>query len=324
MGSKLSKPVTPAVDAPVTLTTFPLFRNLPFEIRRMIWKRSLPGERFLEFVSMYEPGDWVVSFVHCKDKKIPHMSVCHESRSVAREEYVEFRPNVTGAPPMYVSPKLDVFCFAGRRMEGIEHCIFQARDQVPIKRVATQQGLGGELLQTIDCRTKLFPEYLDSRFTNFGDAGLWHLDLDEIIVISDEQELFYDDPGIVGFKDGWTGHMVEDFEWLGDLAAQCKEMVDTYPGWVAPVLRMGQWVIASPSEFSHDNDWLEKAWVSYGKGVWNGTIERREGDENDWEEYFGAEEERGSIFGCSRMRRDEIVEWPAASGLQLLASLAEF
>ena len=55
----------------------------------MIWKHSLPGERFLEFVSEYEPVDWIVFFIQCKDKKIPHMSACHESRAVAREEYVE-------------------------------------------------------------------------------------------------------------------------------------------------------------------------------------------------------------------------------------------
>ena len=98
MGSKLSKPVITPVDAPGPLTTFPLFRKLPLEIRRMIWKYSLPGERFLEFVGEHEPGDLPVSFLYCKDKEIPHMSACHESRAVAREEYVEFRPYVTGMP----------------------------------------------------------------------------------------------------------------------------------------------------------------------------------------------------------------------------------
>ena len=125
-------------------------------------------------------------------------------------------------------------------------------------------------------------------FTNFGDAGLWDLDLDELILIDDEQELDYLDPGIVGVNDGWSGGAIEQFEWLGNYARHCKELVDENFGWVAPVLRMGKWVIASPSEFSHDNDWSNKAWRSYGKGVLNGTIEPRENDEIDWEEYFAA------------------------------------
>jgi hypothetical protein len=63
---------------------------------------------------------------------------------------------------------------------------------------------------------------------------------------------------------------------------------------------------------------VDKAWESYAKGVWNGTIERRETDDNDWEAYFAAkEEERPSIFACSR---DEIVS--SREGLDLLAELA--
>jgi 2EXR family len=162
MGSKLSKPVSTPVHAPGPLTTFPLFRKLPVEIRRMIWKHSLPGERFLEFVSEYEPADWIVFFIQCKDKKIPHMSACHESRAVAREEYVEFRPYVTGCPPMYVSPKLDIFCFAGRCFEDLDQVLVQARDQISIKRVATQYGFGPEF-PAKDCRAKYFPKSFYSR-----------------------------------------------------------------------------------------------------------------------------------------------------------------
>lgn len=300
MGSKLSKPVITPVDAPGPLTTFPLFRKLPLEIRRMIWKHSLPGERFLEFASDFEPGDLPISFLYCKNKEIPHMSACHESRAVALEEYVAFRPNVTGCPPMYVSPKLDIFCFAGRCMEDLDQVLAQARDQISIKRVATQHGFSDEF-PAKDCRTKFFPKYFNPEFTNFGDAGLWDLKLDELILISGEQELDYHDPGIVGINDGWSGALDGEFEWLSNYASYCKELVDDNDGWVAPILRMGKWVLASPSEFSHENDWVEKAWKSYAKGVWNGTIERRETDNNDWEAYFGAkEEERPSIFGCLR------------------------
>ncbi len=286
MGSKLSKPVVTAVDAPGPLTTFPLFRKLPIEIRRMIWKHSLPGERFLEFVGTFEPGDLPVSFIQCKDKDIPHMIACHESRAVAREEYVEFRPYVTGCPPMYVSPKLDIFCFAARCLEDPEQVLSQARDQISIKRVATQFDFGGEF-PAKDCRTKFFPNYFDREFTNFSAAGLWDLELDELILISDEQELYPGDPAIVGIKDGWSGALGYEWEWLENYASHCKELMYD-DAWVAPILRMGKWVLASPSEFSHDDSWVDKAWKSYGKGVLNGTIDRRETDDNDWEAYFGS------------------------------------
>jgi hypothetical protein len=165
MGSKLSKPTLKAADGP--LTSFTPFRKLPIEVRRIIWKLSLPGERYFEFVTMYEPGRYPVSYAHCKNKQIPHMSVCQGSRTEALREYKEFRTNCTGCPSVYVSPSLDVFCFAGRIMDEVEECLIHTMAQFPIKRLATSAGLGETRELTKECRCSMSPEPLDEEITNF-------------------------------------------------------------------------------------------------------------------------------------------------------------
>jgi hypothetical protein len=105
-------------------------------------------------------------------------------------------------------------------------------------------------------------------------------------VISGEQELYYDDAGIVGLKDGWA---VKDglFGWLNQLAMDCREIEERNPSWKAPVLRMGKWVLSNPSEWTHaTSNWLDRAWKCYGEGVRDGTIERWEHDHEDWDEYL--------------------------------------
>jgi 2EXR family len=165
MDSKLPKPTLQAVDGP--LASFTLFPKLLIEIRRVIWKLSLPGERYFEFVSMYEPGRCPVSYVHCKNKQIPHMSVCQESRTEALREYKKFRANCTGCPPVYVSPSLDVFCFAGRIMDEVEECLHHTMAQFPIKRLATSAGLGETRELTKECRCSMSSAPRNEEFTNF-------------------------------------------------------------------------------------------------------------------------------------------------------------
>jgi hypothetical protein len=232
----------------------------------MIWKYSLPGPRYFEFVTMYEPGDWEVSFAHCKDKKIPQLAVNQQSRGEALKEYIQFRTNCTGCPPIYVSPEVDIFCFAySRNMEEILNELNHLMQQIPIKRLATQVGIADDAELTKD--------------------WLYALELDELLLVDDKVELTYDDAGIVGFKDGWT---IEDggFMQLNEMVTYCEELKMEDPTWKAPLIRMGSWVVASPSEYTHTNKWLQRAWKAYGKGVMDGTEEKREDDGNYWTHHW--------------------------------------
>jgi hypothetical protein len=232
----------------------------------MVWRYSLPGPRYFEFVTMYEPGDWEVSYAHCKDKKIPQLAINRESRAVALKEYIQFRTSCTGCPPMYVSPEVDIFCFAnGRNMEEMLNELNHLMQQIPIKRLATQVGIADE-----------------DRWTK---EWLHELELDELLLVDGKVEFYYEDAGIVGFKDGWT---VEDggFLQLNQMVKCCEELKTENPEWKAPLIRMGSWVVASPSEFTHTDKWLQRAWKAYGKGVLDGTEERRGHDENYWTDHW--------------------------------------
>ena len=107
----------------------------------------------------------------------------------------------------------------------------------------------------------------------------------ELLLVDDKVELTYDDAGIVGFKDGWT---IEDggFMQLNEMVTYCEELKMDDPTWKAPLIRMGSWVVASPSEYTHTNKWLHRAWKAYGKGVMDGTEEKREDDGNYWTDHW--------------------------------------
>jgi hypothetical protein len=124
------------------LTEFTLFPELPLELRNKIWKYTLPGPRYIEFVSMYEAGDYPVSYPHCKDKTPPvALHVCRESRTEALREYSELCGSCTDCPPMYYSPKIDIFCFAnGRIVNDLDWLLTDIYNQYNggIKRLAIQ------------------------------------------------------------------------------------------------------------------------------------------------------------------------------------------
>ncbi|KAE9380160.1 hypothetical protein N431DRAFT_448958 [Stipitochalara longipes BDJ] len=262
MGAVWSRPTIQSSPASLDfpLTSFTLFPKLQPEVRSMVWRHALPGPRWFEFVSMFEPGDQIVSYAHCKDKKITLLAVNHESRMEVLREYKQFRTSCTGCPPMYISPEIDVFCFSSyRNMEEMINCLEYTIRQIPIRRLATQEGINREWLK--------------------------RLELDELLLVDSMVELDYGDVGIVGFEDGWTIEYGA-FEWLNGIVELVTELEQENPNWVAPVIRMGSWVLASPSEFTHTEEWLRRAWRAYGKGVLDGTIERDENDNEDWEKYL--------------------------------------
>jgi len=224
LGHKLIQPTGLSQPA----TSFTLFPKLAIEVQLMIWRHSLPGPRWFEFVAMFEPGEVLTSYAHCKDKKIALLGVNRESRMVVREEYKQFRTNCTGCPPMYFCPTVDVFCFAHwLDMDEMENNLEYTTQHIPIKRIATTENLGKEWLK--------------------------RLKLDELFLVDSRVELEYYGAGIIGFQDGWTARSFFSGH-LEEIANLCEELEEEVDDWVAPVIRVGSWVLANPSEYAHNEN----------------------------------------------------------------------
>jgi hypothetical protein len=248
--------------------------KLPAELRHKIWKCTLPGPRYIEFVSMYEAGDYPVSYPQCKDRKPPiALHICRESRTEALREYKELRGSCTGCPPMYYSPKVDIICFANGRIVNDLHWlltdIYDQHKEGVIKRLAIQDWNRADLEISADD----------------DGCGAWDwllaLGLDELFLVTSDKDIHWDSRGIVGFKDGWTTES-EDFAGLNNMVQYCQDVQEKAGtvNWKAPVIRTGTWVFAS--DWKHNTNWLTRAFTIYGEGVRDGTIERREHDTENW------------------------------------------
>ena len=98
--------------------TFTLFSSLPKELQWRIWVFALPGPRFVEFQSTIkhlEDGEIDLSVETwkpiCEMRAPTLLSVCQESRRVAKESYQLIPGNEPGSPPVFCNLAKDVFCF---------------------------------------------------------------------------------------------------------------------------------------------------------------------------------------------------------------------
>lgn len=179
---------------------------------------------------MLDPGDVLTPHAHCKDKKIVLLGVNRESRMVVREEYKQFRAKSTGCPPLYFCHKVDVFCFANwLNMDEMENDLEYTIQQISIKRIANTQ--------------------------NFGKEWLQRLKLDELFFVDSRVELEYYGGGIIGFQDSWTAESaLARSGHLQEVATLCEELGEEVDDWVTPVIQMGSWVLANPSEYAHNEN----------------------------------------------------------------------
>jgi hypothetical protein len=84
--------------------TFTLFSNLPVELQRMIWKSTLPGPRYVEIRYDHHTNTFT------SPTELPvSLSICHESRGVAREEYQLAFSTVSSPALIYFNFKIDQF-----------------------------------------------------------------------------------------------------------------------------------------------------------------------------------------------------------------------
>lgn len=91
--SRVLRPRTAPASAPYpkksttkTLTKFTCFEKLPFELREMVWKLSLPGPRTITISKTFKS----IPQVKANAKGIlptPLMHTCHESRQLAPQRY---------------------------------------------------------------------------------------------------------------------------------------------------------------------------------------------------------------------------------------------
>jgi hypothetical protein len=107
------------------LRSFTLFPKLPPEIRQMIWKYALPGER------IFEVSCWVGNFPRSNDLRASHapllklLSVCREASSVVQQNYQKLRIQDLGEGRvsskyfyLLVNYKKDIFYFSGGYMRN--------------------------------------------------------------------------------------------------------------------------------------------------------------------------------------------------------------
>lgn len=161
------------------LETFHGFRNLPTEVRCMIWELLLPGQRFFRTQAIGWPGNDGQDCRRPRDEALDtarlilplgplprHLhppvlaAICKESRQVLqRHAKLVFSTASTaeapGAPGMWWLPETDILAFSG------------IWDALPIKEVGRLRDLQG-----LEHVRHLFTDYEYAFTVNF-DVGMW-------------------------------------------------------------------------------------------------------------------------------------------------------
>ncbi|KAH8670412.1 hypothetical protein BGZ60DRAFT_407385 [Tricladium varicosporioides] len=97
---------SPEIVEPREVPTFPRFRDLPAELRHVIWELVLPGPRIvrleaIQLKSLRSEVGFIIEQYGWKSQSIvPHMEICREARDIASKHYTyAFAPNITSKPP---------------------------------------------------------------------------------------------------------------------------------------------------------------------------------------------------------------------------------
>jgi hypothetical protein len=233
--------------------TFTLFPKFPPELRLRVWKYALPGPRYIEVQLIYDE-DWEESEVEsvkswnyvCKDNVPVLFFVCRESRAEVVKRYQPLRPTEVGSEVVYYNASVDVLVFRyAKEVMLYEYGVWL--DYLPSEFVATIKNMAWEC-QWCEIRPpSMQDDYLISAEDFFSQADINKLSGLETLEVSECMQRFYGK--VTGFREvKEKSEHQEDRDFIIFEMTQPGESWDATredlrPGWVAPKVKLGRFVL---------------------------------------------------------------------------------